>query len=276
MDTYQRLVRETGAKILYVDELAMRQNVVSKGGGRCFHPGHGHPVPSRVNELDHRFLHKLRSAVPGEVALYGEYPCTDAASQMLDGVIHYYFHRGAGPLFSPVFDAESSSGTDEVALNLYRFLFPRMMHLDLPMSIAYDSWHPLKFTFFNGEAIYDSFWNLDESRGHAFILRAYELKKRFKDCFASDAPEMLVPTERASVYANRFPGKARTLWNLYNARPTTVRGTILAVPHHEGATYRDEWNDKEFKPELRDGQAILSLELGPQSIGCVSQTLEQP
>ncbi|MEI6712129.1 MAG: DUF6259 domain-containing protein [Verrucomicrobiota bacterium] len=234
VDTYQRVVRETGAKILYVDELAMRQNLLSKGGGRCFNPDHGHPVPSHVNELDHRFLHKLRSAVPGEVALYGEYPCTYAASQMLDGVIHYYFHRGAGPLFSPVFDAESSKGTDEVAMNLYRFLFPKMWHLDLPMSIAYSSWHPLKFTFFNGEAIYDSFWNIDESRGHAFITRAYELKKRFKDCFTSDVPEMLVPTERSSVYANRFPGKDRTVWTIYNARPNTTRGEVLAVPHREG------------------------------------------
>ena len=79
--------------------------------------------------------------------LYGEYPCTDAASQMLDGVIHYYFHRGAGPLFSPTFDMEMSDRTDEVAMNLYRFLFPKMMHLDLPMSIACDSRHLDAVTF---------------------------------------------------------------------------------------------------------------------------------
>jgi hypothetical protein len=85
-----------------------------------------------------------------------------------------------------------------------------------------------------------------------------------------------VPTERGSVYANRFPGKARTVWTLYNARPNTMRGKVLALPHHEGATYRDEWNDKELQPEIRDGQAILSLELGPQSIGCISQTIRKP
>jgi hypothetical protein len=125
-----------------------------------------------------------------------------------------------------------------------------------------------------GNALYEL--TLEESRGHAFMVRAYELKKRFKDCFASDAPEMLVPTERASIYVNRFPGKARTVWTVYNARPTTVRGAVLTVPHHEGATYRDEWNDKELQPDLRDGHAILSLELGPQSIGCISQTAPRP
>jgi hypothetical protein len=273
VQTYQRLARETGAKMLYVDQLATVQNMVRKTAGMCFHPGHGHPVPSRVNEADHRFIRTLREAVPGDVALYGEFPYTDTTTQFYDSAIHYYFHRGGGQAYSPIFDAESSRGTDTVALNLYRFLFPKLMHLDLPLGPAYDTWHPLKFTFFNGEAIYDSFWQLEESRGHAFMVRAYELKKRFKDCFTSDAPEMLVPTERGSVYANRFSGKARTLWTLYNARPYTVRGEVLAVPHHEGATYRDEWNDKDLKPEIHDDQAILSLELGPQSIGCISQIL---
>ena len=275
IQTYQRLVRETGAKMLYVDQQATVQDIVKKTFCVCFNPTHGHPVPNRVNETDHRFIRALREAVPGEVALYGEFPYTDTTTQFYDSAIHYYFHRGAGKRFSPIFDAESNDRTDEVALNLYRFLFPKLMHLDLPLGITYNSWHPLKFTFFNGEAIYDSFWNIDESRGHAFITRAYELKKRFKDCFAGDAPEMLVPTERASVYANRFPGKDRTVWTLYNARPNTVRGEVLVVPHHEGATYRDEWTDKEIHPELRDGQAVLSLELGPQSIGCVSQTIRR-
>ena len=163
-----------------------------------------------------------------------------------------------------------------MALNLYRFMFPKLMHLDLPLGVAYDTWHPLKFTFFNGEAIYDSMWQLDESRGHAFMIRAYELKKRFKDCFASDTPEMLVPTERTDVHANRFPGKGRTLWTLYNARPTTVRGTLITIPHQAGATYRDQWNDRDLTPVIRDGKAILALELGPQSIGCITQTLHKP
>ena len=273
VQTYQRLARETGAKMLYVDQLATVQNMVRKTAGMCFHTGHGHPVPSRVNETDQRFIRTLREAVPGDVALYGEFPYTDTTTQFYDSAIHYYFHRGGGQAFSPIFDAESTRGTDIVALNLYRFLFPKLLHLDLPLGPAYDTWHPLKFTFFNGESIYDSFWQLEESRGHAFMARAYELKKRFKDCFASDAPEMLVPTERGSVYANRFPGKARTVWTIYNARPKTARGDVLAVPHHEGATYRDEWNNRALQPEIRDGKAILSLELGPQSIGCISQSL---
>ncbi len=273
IQTYRRLVRETGARMLYVDQQATVQDIVNKTYCVCFHPGHGHPVPNRVNETDHRFIRALRETVPGDVALYGEFPYTDTTTQFYDSAIHYYFHDGAGKRFSPTFDAESNDRTDEVALNLYRFIFPKLMHLDLPLAITYNSWHPLKFTFFNGEAIYDSFWNIDESRGHAFVTRAYELKKRFKDCFASDAPEMLVPTERASVYANRFPGKARTVWTVYNARPNTARGQVLAVPHQPGAIYRDEWNNKELQPEIRDGKAILSLELDPQSIGCISQTL---
>ena len=65
IQTYQRLVRETGAKMLYVDQQATVQDIVNKTFCVCFHPGHGHPVPNRVNETDHRFIRALREAVPG-------------------------------------------------------------------------------------------------------------------------------------------------------------------------------------------------------------------
>ena len=270
--TYQRLLRETGARILYVDELPTRQDVISKSGRSCFSAAHGHPTPSAVNATDIAFMRRLRETVPASVPLYGEYPAFDAIAQYFDACIHYYFIPRANELFCRVFDAEHGNGGGRVALNLYRFMFPKLLHLDLPLGTHFTSWHELKFTFFNGEAIYASIWNLDESRGREFMAHACDLKKRFNDCFTTDAPEMLVTTEYAEVYANLFPGNRRTLWTLYNARPATVRGPILAIPHKPGAVYRDEWNARELKPRIESGVALLSLEMEPQSIGCVTQT----
>ena len=269
--TYQRLLRETGARVLYVDELPTRQDIIGKSRGQCFSTAHGHATPNAVNATDVAFMRRLREAVPAAVPLYGEHPAFDAVAQYFDGCIHYYFNRRAGELFSRVFDAEHGNGGGRVALNLYRFMFPKLLHLDLPLGTDYASWHELKFTFFNGEAIYASIWNLDESRGREFMTRACDLKKRFNDCFTSDAPEMLAPTERVEVYANRFPGHRRALWTLYNARPATLRGPVLAIPHKPGAVYRDEWNARELKPRIEGGVALLSLEMEPQSIGCVTQ-----
>ena len=160
-----------------------------------------------------------------------------------------------------------------VALNLYRYMLPAIVQLDLPLGVQNGSWNLLKFTFFNGESIYDSYWYQGESQAHAFMLRAYDIKKKYKDCFTSLRPEMLVPTERAGLCANKFPGKNRTLWTLYNQRYTTLSGPLLALDHVNGATYFDVWNNRPLLPKIANGKAVISMRLGPQGIGCVSQVL---
>ena len=122
--TYQRLLRETGARILYVDELPTRQDVIGKSGRSCFSTAHGHPTPSAVNATDIAFMRRLRETVPASVPLYGEYPAFDAIAQYFDACIHYYFIPRANELFCRVFDAEHGNGGGRVALNLYRFMFP--------------------------------------------------------------------------------------------------------------------------------------------------------
>jgi hypothetical protein len=260
---YPRLYRETGVPILYVDQLATVSQV-------CWSKKHGHSVPLNVNEADYHFLKTIRQAAPGEVALYGEFPAPDQVSQFWDCHINYYFCDGAAERFSPRLDSPTCARPySPPALNLYRFLFPKIVNLDLPLGTHHGSWHVLKSTFFNGEAIYDSFWDLDESRGHTFMVRAYDLKKQYADCFTSNAPEMLVDTLREGLYANKFPGKNRVLWTLYNGRYTTIRGPLLAVDHVAGATYRDAWRDRPLVPRIEGAKAIFDLDLDPQSIGCV-------
>src|SRR5262249_1217558 len=150
-------------KILYVDEVGTRQDITDPSRGHCYDPDHGHPVPSHANATDRDFLQHVREAVPDHVALYGEYPCPESTAQFYDGTIHYYFNHRAPELFSPVFDRDLTADTGGLPLNLYRFIFPKMVHLDLPIGTQLSSWQNLKFTFFNGEAIYDSIWNLQES-----------------------------------------------------------------------------------------------------------------
>jgi hypothetical protein len=77
------------------------------------------------------------------------------------------------------------------------------------------------------------------------------------------------------------------------AMPATIRKTLLniettlieggrAAPRplkfiSAAAVIKNPWAGRGFveylKPEIHDDQAILSLELGPQSIGCISQIL---
>ena len=264
---YPRVYRETGTKILYVDELA-------SPGFECYGRDHGHAVPLNMNEADYSFLKAIREATPEEVALYGEYPATDVASQYWDCNISYY-NVGYGERLGQTYDQRPAAADDfsPACLDLYRFVFPRVVQLVLPQNIKGSSWHALKFIFFNGQAHYDSFWDRFESKGQQFMNKAFRIKKAFSDCFTSDAPEMLVPTEMRGVMANKWPGKGRTVWTLYNQRYGTVRGRIFAVDHTEGASYYDVWNDRPLKPAVENGKAYLSVEMDPQGVGCVVQIL---
>jgi len=93
-----------------------------------------------------------------------------------------------------------------------------------------------------------------------------------REAFSSDDVEPLVPTLVPGVFANRFTSQSETVWTLYNANGRTVRGALLEVPHVERAKYEDAWNGSELVPALTGAVAVLSLELGPQEIGCIVQT----
>lgn len=265
-EVYQRVYRETGASILYVDEIGSKR--------ACYTTGHGHPVPSSQNEADYTFLKAIREATSAEVALYGEYPVTDVTSQFWDCNIAYYLDD-YGKDLGPTYDEQPTGrGMSPALFNLVRFLYPRVLQLDLPLAgFHHHSWQALKFTFFNGEPVYDSFWDRFESRGQEFMVRTFNIKKEYVDCFTSDHPEMLVTTEKPLVAANKYPGKGRTLWTLYNQGYSTARGRTLAVQHVKGATYYDAWRQRAIEPVIEDGNAILSTELEPQGIGCLVQVL---
>ncbi|MBR2021826.1 MAG: hypothetical protein IJ939_05255, partial [Clostridia bacterium] len=158
-----------------------------------------------------------------------------------------------------------------VFLHTYRFAFPKIVQLILPMAMRNISWHPQKFLFFNAEAIYDSLWDCEESRGLDFTVKAYKLKKKYADCYTSDCPETMIETESPAICMNKFPSKTcdRVVYNVYNRAYSTFRGVALKVPHKDGATYYDAWNDKELKYNVVDGMAELYLEIGAQEMGCI-------
>jgi hypothetical protein len=196
----------------------------------------------------------------------------DINSQYIDCNINYYILDHVVELNDPKYDvSEESNGLSTVCLNPYRFVFPRIVQLSLPAGLRKGSWHPLKFTFFNGDAIYDSFWDIEETAAHDFILKAFDIKKEYIDCFTSDEPEMLVETQMAAICANKFPGNRRTLWTLYNRKFNTVRGEVISVPHIADATYYDVWNKRTIIPRESNGFAYIYLEMEPQSIGCIIQ-----
>jgi hypothetical protein len=271
--TLKRLQAETAADILYLDVFGTDDRA------RDLNPDAGLThLPNWVADDDRRFLAALREVLPAATVLWGEFPVPDVASQYWDGFLSY----DGIPLHDYMAEAldrpEEAEAWSEHSFppNAVRYLFPHLRQVVFPVGTegATSNWRYLKFLLFNGQALFDTTWRLYDERCREQLGRILQLETSYADCFDSVRPQMLVPTLRAQVFANCFPGKTQTAWTLFNGRYRTVRGEVLAVPHRRGALYRDAWNGRDLTPVQRDGQDVLSLDLPPQGIGMVVQAAE--
>lgn len=264
IEMYKRVYSELDIPLMYVDEFSLRVE------NRCFAPNHGHHVPSNLLETDRNFISALREAMPEEVVLYGEYAAVDVNARYIDCNISYSILDSIVDMIETAWHGrDGDNRLSPVFTDLYRFAFPGIVQLILPMAMRNLSWHPQKFIFFNGEAIYDSFWDCEESNGLEFTVKAYKIKKKYADCFASDNPETMIKTLTPAVCANRFESEGETLYTFYNRGYTTYRGDVLKVKHVPGARYFDAWNERELKVKISNGFAFINLEIDAMRIGCV-------
>lgn len=264
VEAVRRTQRELGVKAIYVDVFGFSR------GTACYSREHGHPVPSNPKRATRDLIGRIREALPPDVAVWTEFPIDDVSARYSDGNIHYYclnWHE----YFSETHDApETAPLLAGPALNTYRYVFPHVRQFIF--LCGSENWSgECKFPFFNGEPLYDVSWFLYAGPNLALIRNALALQTAYADCFSSAAPAMEVPTERWGVHANAFPGEDRTAWTLYNARYTTVDGTVLRVPHVAGATYVDAWNHRPLDPFITGTTATIALRLEPQALGCVVQ-----
>lgn len=266
---YQRVYNELKVPILYVDEFSLRVE------NRCYGKDHGHEVPSNLLKTDRNIITKLKDVMPHDVVLYGEYAAVDVNARYIDCNISYSIIDTVVDMIETAWSAGDGDDTfSRVLTDMYRFAFPKIVQLVLPMAMRNLSWHPQKFTFFNGEAIYDSLWDLEESAGHEFICKAFGLKKKYADCFSSDNPETMIETLSPAICANRFPGKGREVYTVYNRAYNTYRGNILKIKHSDGAKYFDAWNGASIEPDIKDGYAYIPLAIHAQSMGCIEVSYE--
>ena len=261
---YPKIYRDLGIPILYVDEFSLRIE------NRCYAEGHGHCVPSNLLKTDRDFIVQLKNAMPEEVVLYGEYAPVDINARYIDCNISYSYLDAIVDIIETAWRADDGDDClSRIYVDTYRFAFPGLVQLVLPMAMRNLSWHPQKFFFFNGTAIYDSFWDIEESAGHEFTIHAYGLKKKYADCFTSDHPETMIDTLTPVICANRYPGRGRTLYTLYNRGYNTFRGKFLRVAHKEGNSYYDAWNETKLVAEICDGYAELFISMDAMQMGCV-------
>ena len=256
-----KMQQDTGCKLVYIDVFPTFS-----------HLGKGYKgITPRENDL--KTVKRVRESLPGNVALWTEYCFTDVASQYADGAHAYYFLT-LNTTFARRYNSVDR-GNDlfmEMPLNAARYVLPRYKTIGLPVYIeAGNKPSQVDALFANGEAIMYSTWRLHHSHIQDRLNRAYLVKHEYNDCFNSENPVPQIDSEASGIAVNLFPGEKRKLWTIYNGRPKTYSGPVLAIPHQAGAKYREVWHNKELRPVVENGIAVISLSIDPQMVAAVVQ-----
>lgn len=205
-DTMQRVMRETGADGLRLDEYG-------HAGWVCFSPDHQHTFAERgvsqwqkaVADATRLVREGMDKVAPGSV-LTSEHPGYDYLLQFLEGCITYDVTVMASPL-------------RPVECNLQRFYFPECKAYELDHRNA-------------DPACRKKFWNAVESFGRYYPLPMYVILKENEDAYQGRdcVPLTTTPGQAPYVYVNRFGSADKTLYHVYNATGHTFDGRVLTVP----------------------------------------------
>jgi hypothetical protein len=200
-----------------------------------------------------------KSKLPEGVVLYTEHAPADIVIPYIDGGYATALGRS---------DADITPGH----VHIHRFAFPdfKLLPITSAGSLSHGIWDGLRYSVFNGAALYSLSWG-HEDEAFELIRKAQAVLREHEEAFLTERPEMFVPTLADEVYCNAFPGEAETVWTFWNGRFQQFEGPVLAVPHVEGATYRDLWTGEELTPRIEGGQAIIEQTLGARNIGVVAQ-----
>ncbi|MCX6358568.1 MAG: DUF6259 domain-containing protein [Armatimonadetes bacterium] len=240
-DTMERVLRETGADGLRLDEYGHM-------GWACFSPAHRHtwaePGVSQWNKAVAETTAEVRRRMdrirPGLV-LTTEHPGYDYLMRSIDGCITYDLTVQSTPL-------------RPLECNLQRFYFPECKAYELdytgrPASMAKKLW--------NGVASFATAWD----RRHILYLRRNEDALNSRDCRA------LITAPSRGVAVNRFSAGSKTLFHIYNATGHTFAGPALDAPLASDRHLVDLQAQREVRPGPggavhlalpRDGVACLA------------------
>lgn len=155
----------------------------------------------------------------------------------------------------------------------FKWLEPRHM-INYENRWGRDRSNDLQYIFFNGvgynawENIW-GIWNQFTPRDAASLRRIAMVERKFAPLMVSMDWQPYAATLQAGVFASRFPGEGRTLWNIVNRNEYEVGGEQIAVPHAEGTRYFDAWNGVPLHPRLADGKATLTMTLEGKGYGAL-------
>jgi formylglycine-generating enzyme required for sulfatase activity len=155
----------------------------------------------------------------------------------------------------------------------FKWLEPRHM-INYENRWGRDRSNDLQYIFFNGVG-YNAWenvwgiWNQFTPRDAESLRRIAAVERQFAPLMVSLDWQPYAATLQAGVFASRFPGKGRTLWNIVNRNEYEVAGEQISVPHTEGATYFDAWKGVALQPRIAGDQAVVAMTLESRGYGAL-------
>ena len=264
-ETYARMVQRMDADGMYIDQFALNGPI-----RWCYSKEHGHPVPSNSLKAEAEATRSFRTAIVAvkkDVMLYTEYSPTDVVSQYQDGSFSYSMQRQRK--LEPL-----------APLKIFRYAFPDFKNFEiLNCDSPTGTWATgVRWTCWNGEGLWLQGWATKwfAPQTRRAIQECHRVLRDHRDAFAGTQAETLVPTLAAGLFANKFTGAKETAYTVYNGRNETFSGESLAVPCKPGMKFLDAFSGRKLEPAIRNGQAIVTLTLNPQGVGCVVVTSSEP
>ncbi|GEM_PF-1801059 len=250
-DTCKRLIKETGADGIRIDELGGAQRI-------CYNPQHQHTfaLPGQYTTLQAQTdaCRRIREAVdevdPNAV-LMSETPGQDTMWQYLDGTLSYDLSS------SPLTGSRAKGWEGFVGIDINRFYFPRFKFFDYEMFEKYPAWR-----LFNGTGAFNREWFYNNHE--------LQILKENSDAFGSLNPTPLIPTLISMVYVNKFPGKDKTIYTVYNARKSKITGEVFAIDSIKDFHIVDLYNHNEVKTTEEGNKTIVNIDLDSRSVGCLA------
>jgi len=253
------VAREFRPRGLYMDQIGY----ANPREWACYNPAHDHKMPVGLRPAQAGLVRRIRegiSSVDPTIANYSEFVPVDVLCQYQDGSfthnIRYEWERPQSFLVNPIylaipevkcFEIYSGSGN-----NVYS-------NSRLPIRL-----------FWAHETLYLCGDLTDYSPATLAAIRTIsDIWHRYPDAFATMESEFLIRTLNPGVFANRFPSEGYDVYTLFNDRPCTVEGPVLAVRDEPGVRYLEAWEGRVLEPEHDGEMARLSLTIPPKQVRCI-------
>ena len=162
----------------------------------------------------------------------------------------------------------------------YRWLEPRHQ-VNIQGRWLRDKTDDLQFAFFNGEG-WESWenvwgiWNGVTPRDGEATRRVATIERGIAPFLVSQDWEPFYPMNPYGVFASRWPLGDRTVWTIVNRNEYDVNTRQLSVPHKESMRYWDLYHGVELKPELEDGEDVLSFTTEAHGYGAILAQSTEP